>query len=194
MKSTRGFTTLFFLGIVVISTGCQKAVPDLKSMGSLSGFTVDQSLVSVSSSTDTSVTISGQCHKRYTDVEISSDGGKTWKSAKQIASSVSIRCDSAGTFSINYNFSPSLLGSANSITFMVRGSAEAGFSDGKSVLLSAASTPGGGLITGGAAGNGLSNSGAGNFRLQGRVRALSSGTILSSSGNNYKLRGTLTAQ
>lgn len=190
MLKIRHFYTVLLFGISMISVGCDKAKPELSSMGTLSGFSVNESTIPVAATGTTPVTVNGLCHKRYTDIEISMDNGVTWKTVREVATSSEFKCDSTASFKLVFNFPASQLNASKSATYYFRGSAETGFSDSKAVLLSAAVNSSDGIITGGSAGGGASS--AGNYKLQGRIRPLSSGTILSTT--NYKLRGKLTAQ
>lgn len=189
------FLILVSLFILALSTACKKAVPELSSLKSLSGFSLDQNSVMVSGRTLLAFAVSGQCSEKYSAVQVSLDQGATWKSIKNYDSSAVINCQSGGNFSASFSINsseiPTSLAELSDYTLRFRGESEFGFSDSYSFLLSFGAKPQRGQIVAGSMGGIVASSG-GSFKLAGRIHAMTSGQKLLSSGNSYKLTGVLT--
>jgi hypothetical protein len=184
----------FVLLIITFSlSACKKAVPELSKLSTLEGFSLDQNSAQVSKSNIT-FAVSGRCRSNFNAVQVSLDGGTTWKDIKSYDSSAQIKCQQStnnfsADFSISANTIPVSIASLSSYSLRFRGVSEIGFSDEYSFLLSFAGPAMPGQIVSGSMG-GVKVSNIGNYKMAGRIQAMSTGGTLTTT--NYKLKGVLT--
>lgn len=185
------FFYILILALFGLSS-CKKGVPNIANLKSLSGFSLDNSSVIVSSRSAPSFYLSGRCSDKFQDIEISFDNTKTWKSIKTINTASSIACATSGSFTGTLSpstseFASSLVG-ISTYSVYVRGNSSFGFSDAQPLLLNFAGKTNLGMITSGAAGGPLTTA---SYKMYGRIRGLSEGSSSVSSGSSYKLQGVL---
>ncbi len=128
-----GVRALVLMLMVFVLGACKKGVPEVTALRSLSGFSVDQTSVGVSSKTVPEFTVSGSCNSKSSEIQISTDAGATWKSALASSTSSSLNCTSAKTFSLSFKFTnnefaPNLWSASNVYgSFLLRGSSSFGY-------------------------------------------------------------------
>lgn len=120
--------------------------------------------VSTSGTCASALTISGECDKRLSKLQLSVDGGTQWQSFSAVSSNSSDEC-SRGSFSLEVPDICSLLSvqaeASISKTILFRGSTALGVSDSGSVLVVFSSSSGGGGGGGGDGGGGGGTGGGG---------------------------------
>jgi hypothetical protein len=179
------------LFILATLPACKKGVPEVTSLKSLSGFSVDQSTVSTSSKTTPAFTISGKCNAKFNDVQVSTDGGTNWISASQV-STLTFNCADTGSFTADISFQSGALDSQkwssadNYSGFMVRGSSNFGFSDPIAVTLTNVSRGMPGTVTAGASNPMI----GGNYKLKGELTSYDTSPAMA--GGSYKMQGEVT--
>ncbi len=171
--------------------GCQKASPNLSSLTSLSGVTLDQSYKTVTSSTQ-AVTVTGKCNKNFSNIEASGNDGKTWTSVKSLDTAASIDCANSGFFSTSLvpaSASATMaaqIDSGSTVSLVFRGNGTFGASTSQTLSLSKSGPTPSQSIT---YGSNLSSNAS--FRLTSRL----SGTpILAANNGTFILKSSLRAQ
>jgi hypothetical protein len=187
------FSLVLLASIMLTITACTKAVPDLSNLKSLTGFSLDQNSITVSSKASLVFSVSGRCIDNFYDVQMSLDEGKTWKTIKDYDPAAVINCKTSGNFSaafsINSSQLPVSIATLSSYNLRFRAESEFGYSDSFSYLISFTGKPMQGHIVAGAVGTVLNSSGS-SYKMAGRIKAISPGGVLTTT--NYKLRGILT--
>jgi hypothetical protein len=96
----------FYLLMISLSLqslmACKKVAVDLKSIGSIGGFSVDQSSVTTKMTNNPNFTVSGKCTKDLSAIEVSFDSGLSWHDLASVATAKN-QCHDVGIFSATFN-------------------------------------------------------------------------------------------
>lgn len=172
---------LFFLSIAstAVLLSCTKGVPTIEDMGSLSGFSVDQSQVR-----GTLFLLSGGCSNQFSGVVLSLDNGTSWKDITDFSSDFAMNC-SAGN-----NYSGHLTLPGNPPSFLVRGVGPLGASPSYVVAMAALVPFRPNLITAGATLPTNPSSGGG-YKVRGAImhEGRLPGQSMQLQGTGYKVKG-----
>ncbi len=177
MIVTGKISLLFVLNLLTLVglAACTKAVPDIQSLGSLSGFSVDQTLVA-----GQDFRLSGVCSSQFTAVEVSIDNGTSWRPASTYSPNFSMNC-ADGNFSGDFSFT------LNVPSFLVRGVGQLGVSGTTVVAVTPLVPRNGASISAG-----IQTATNGTFKIKGSLRTDTPYKVLSNA--NVKLKGSLVSQ
>lgn len=176
---------IYFLGLagLFLLSACKKGTPEIESLRSLGGFSLDQTAVTVSAKSNPRFTVTGLCHANFSKIQISFDGQKTWVEVSSVASSSSLTCATDGKFRLEFLNDISSWIQAGSEAekgkFYFRAISDFGNSDPQELVAQMSSA--GHLIL-----TGSHSTTSGSYKLTGRV-----GGSLSAPAGSFHLRSTV---